>query len=157
MSNVQTYRQLINRFEQWANAHDSIRQFTYGSIDVMDIEKMPHYPFMHVIVNSVSYAEGVKNVSLNVIFCDKTEDKGVEKSLYQSEVLSDLQQIAEDLISSVTFSAANFFGELVSTSSATAEPFIEQYENWLIGWNVAFELSIPFNPSSCEIPASISL
>ena len=154
MSNVTTYNQIINRFQQWAEVHDQIEHFSYGLIDVMDLEKFPRYPFMHVMINKVDYVDGMKTVDINVIFCDCPRNNK-DKTEYQAEVLNDLQLVAEDLIASVTFSQANFFGDLVTVQGVSAEPFVEQYENTLTGWNINFALLVPFNPDSCIIPSSI--
>lgn len=155
MSNVSTYNQLINRFKTWAEAHEQVHAFAHGSIDRFDLDKMPSYPLMFVSPDVVTYANGIKTHSLQIIFADRTKENE-DRSDNEKEVLSDIQQIAEDLIATFLSNASQYFGELVSIENPTLTPFIAEYSNTLTGWVLSIGLVLPYQNDFCIIPSSIN-
>lgn len=154
MSNLNSYNILINRFKAFADGHFLLKNFTYGAITLADLQKFGLYPFMHIVPVDVSYESGVKNFSFDVFFADLPRDEE-NKAEYQKETLSDLQQIAEDLLGEITNHRV-LFGKDVSVISSRLVPFEEEFSNVLTGWNLSITLQIPYNWSACDIPASFN-
>lgn len=154
MSNLNSYNQLINRFKAFADGHFLLKNFTYGAITLADLQKFGLYPFMHIVPVDVSYESGVKNFSFDVFFADLPREEE-NKAEYQKETLSDLQQIAEDLLGEITNHRV-IFGRDVSVTSSRLVPFEEEFSNVLTGWNLSISLQIPYNWSACDIPASFN-
>lgn len=151
MSNVQSYNAIINRFSAFAEGHYILKQFSHGMIATSDLEKFSVYPFMHVVPPNVTYEEGAKRMSFEIIFADLPRDKE-DKTDYQKEALSDLQRIAEDLIAVITNNDA-LFGDLISCENANITPFLEEYKHTLTGWKLAFDLIVPYYWDACDVPA----
>jgi hypothetical protein len=154
MSNLNSYNQLINRFKAFADGHFLLKNFTYGAITLADLQKFGLYPFMHIVPVDVSYETGVKNFSFDVFFADLPRDEE-NKAEYQKETLSDLQQIAEDLLGEITNHRV-LFGYDCSVLSSRLVPFEEEFSNVLTGWNLSITLQIPYNWSACDTPASFN-
>jgi hypothetical protein len=154
MSNLNSYNQLINRFKAFADGHFLLKNFTYGAITLADLQKFGLYPFMHIVPVDVSYETGVKNFSFDVFFADLPRDEE-NKGEYQKETLSDLQQIAEDLLGEITNHRV-LFGYDCSVISSRLVPFEEEFSNVLTGWNLSITLQIPYNWSACDTPASFN-
>ncbi|CAB4154014.1 hypothetical protein UFOVP636_49 [uncultured Caudovirales phage] len=154
MSNLNSYNQLINRFKAFADGHFLLKNFTYGAITLADLQKFGLYPFMHIVPVDVSYETGVKNFSFDVFFADLPRDEE-NKAEYQKETLSDLQQIAEDLLGEITNHRV-LFGYDCSVISSRLVPFEEEFSNVLTGWNLSITLQIPYNWSACDTPASFN-
>jgi len=154
MSNLNSYNILINRFKTFAEGHLLLKNFTYGAITLADLQKFGLYPFMHIVPVDVSYETGVKNFSFDVFFADLPREEE-NKAEYQKETLSDLQQIAEDLLGEITNHRV-LFGYDCSVVSSRLVPFDEEFSNVLTGWNLSITLQIPYNWSACDTPASFN-
>jgi hypothetical protein len=151
MSNIQSYNALIDRFHAFASGHFILKRFSHGQIEVSDLEKFGEYPFMHVIPSNVTYSQGMKTFSFQIVLADLPRDKD-SKVEFQREVLSDLQRIAEDLIAEIT-NHRMLFGDLITVQNVTLEPFLEEFHNTLTGWTVNLELLVPYYWDACSIPA----
>ena len=151
MSNIQSYNALIDRFKAFASGHFILKRFSHGQIEVSDLEKFGEYPFMHVIPSNVTYSQGMKTFSFQIVLADMPRDKE-EKSEYQREVLSDLQRIAEDLIAEITNHRV-LFGDLITVQNVSLEPFLEEFQHTLTGWTVSLDLLVPYYWDACSIPA----
>jgi hypothetical protein len=151
MSNVQSYNALIDRFKAFASGHFILKRFSHGQIEVSDLEKFGEYPFMHVIPSNVTYSQGMKTFSFQIVLADLPRDKE-DKSEYQREVLSDLQRIAEDLIAEITNHRV-LFGDLITVNNVSLEPFLEEFQHTLTGWTVSLDLLVPYYWDACSIPA----
>lgn len=151
MSNVQSYNALIDRFKAFASGHFILKTFSHGQIDTADLEKFTEYPFMHVVPANVTYAQGTKTFSFQIVLADLPRDKD-NKVEFQREVLSDLQRIAEDLIAEITNHRV-LFGDLITVQNVSLEPFLEEFHNTLTGWTVSLDLLVPYYWDACSIPA----
>jgi hypothetical protein len=151
MSNVQSYNALIDRFKAFAAGHFILKRFSHGQIEVSDLEKFGEYPFMHVIPSNVTYSQGMKTFSFQIVLADLPRDKE-DKTEYQREVLSDLQRIAEDLIAEITNHRV-LFGDLITVQNVSLEPFLEEFQHTLTGWTVSLDLLVPYYWDACSIPA----
>jgi len=151
MSNVQSYNALIDRFKAFASGHFILKRFSHGQIEVSDLEKFGEYPFMHVIPSNVTYSQGMKTFSFQIVLADLPRDKE-DKSEYQREVLSDLQRIAEDLIAEITNHRV-LFGDLITVQNVSLEPFLEEFQHTLTGWTISLDLLVPYYWDACSIPA----
>ena len=151
MSNVQSYNALIDRFKAFASGHFILKSFSHGQIDTADLEKFTQYPFMHVVPSNVTYAQGTKTFSFQIVLADLPRDKD-DKVEFQREVLSDLQRIAEDLVAEITNHRV-LFGDLITVQNVTLEPFLEEFHNTLTGWTVSLDLLVPYYWDACSIPA----
>jgi len=151
MSNIQSYNALIDRFKAFASGHFILKRFSHGQIEVSDLEKFGEYPFMHVIPSNVTYSQGMKTFSFQIVLADLPRDKE-DKSEYQREVLSDLQRIAEDLIAEITNHRV-LFGDLITVQNVSLEPFLEEFQHTLTGWTISLDLLVPYYWDACSIPA----
>jgi hypothetical protein len=151
MSNIQSYNALIDRFKAFASGHFILKRFSHGQIEVSDLEKFGEYPFMHVIPSNVTYSQGMKTFSFQIVLADLPRDKE-DKSEYQREALSDLQRIAEDLIAEITNHRV-LFGDLITVNNVSLEPFLEEFQHTLTGWTVSLDLLVPYYWDACSIPA----
>lgn len=151
MSSIQSYNAILTRFKAFAEGHFILKAFSHGFITNEDLLEFPVYPFMHVIPSVVQYNEGSKDFQFEIVFADLPRDKET-KTEYQAETLSDLQQIAEDLINTIT-NDDTFFGSLISVTNASITPFMEADKHTLTGWKLTMTLIVPYYWDACNVPA----
>ena len=151
MSSIQSYNAILTRFKAFAEGHFILKAFSHGFITNEDLLQFPVYPFMHVIPSIVQYGEGSKEFQFEIVFADLPRDKET-KTEYQAETLSDLQQIAEDLINTIE-NDDTFFGSLISVTNASITPFMEADKHTLTGWKLTMTLIVPYYWDACNVPA----
>lgn len=147
-----TYNIIIDRLRTFADGHFLINDFSHGEIAVKDLKLDGVYPKMHVTPDVIAYSAGAKDYNLRILLFD-TPRSIEDKSDYQKEVISDLTQIAEDLIGVLV--NGSFFGddtELVQFPTVT--PFIEEYENKHTGVELNIGLRVTYQYQACNVPAS---
>lgn len=149
-----TYNIIIDRLRTFADGHFLINDFSHGEVAVKDLKLDGTYPKMHVTPDTIVYSSGAKDYNFRVFLFD-TPRSIEDKSDYQKEVISDLTQIAEDLIG--TLVNGSLFGtdtELVQFPTIT--PFIEEMENKHTGVELSIGLRVTYQYQACNIPATWS-
>jgi hypothetical protein len=152
MANLNTYNILISRFEKFADGHYLINDFSHGEQADKDLLKEQRYPYMHVVMNNANYPTNEAEWSWSILFIDLTRDK-TEKIDNSKNVLSDMIQIAEDLLSEM-INGGNLFGiDCEVTPGATLTPLIQWGEQAGTGVRLDFSFRFTFDFDSCDIPA----
>ena len=152
MFNQVTYNVLIERFKAFAAGHYKIERFSHGQIDVTDIDKDQHFPWMHVVPVSIAPTSGSRSFTLDVVFADMPRDKE-NKTEYQRESLSDCIQIAEDLLAEIKNGNVIFGEDVTLEEGAAVQPFMEEYTHTLTGVTLSLTMTFPWNWNACDIPA----
>jgi hypothetical protein len=146
-------------FRMLADHHKQLNSFGFGSVedftywtesrDKADNPNFqaPIYPLLYVVPGEVQQNFGYMNYTFTIIVSDI-----IERDLAnQTDVLSDTNQILDDIISqfrlSVSDSLGNFNNEYYLDESIVCTPFLEKYDDLLGGWTaeLPIEIRIPLN------------
>lgn len=151
-----TYNEVINRLQRFAAGHFNLRSFTHGQVDMTEPEKFPEFPWMHAEPTTVGYAKGSRVFNFIMVFMDLPRDKE-DKAWNQSEALSDMVQIAEDLINEIE-NGHTLFGEDVSINgNPLINVGIQEFTHNLTGATLTVAIEVPNTWDACDIPASWTL
>ena len=147
-----TLNTFIKRFEDFANNHYFIRQFSFGAPEDVDLQKDGQYPLMHVIYTGASYDETTKTLDFEVYILDLPSHYEA-KTERQKEVVSDAEQCAEDIISDIA-NGHNIFidDENYEVTNASITPLAEEGSNVLAGILLDLSIQIPYDRSACDAP-----
>lgn len=158
MSNLNgnSYTQMIDRLQAFANGHEMINAFQHGLIDLIDVPKDQRYPVMHVLPAQIQPVVGGLNYQFEVIFYDLPRAKEVENE-YQRECISDMARLALDLIAEVQNGNVLFGRDVNIDGTPTIEPFIESYSQVTTGVMLSIGINVPYNWNACDIPADYSV
>jgi hypothetical protein len=149
-------------FKMLADYHKQLNSFGFGSVDdfqyttqLRDKEdntefQSPYYPLMYVVPNDVVQKFNYMEYKFDVIVADI-----IQRDLAnQTDVLSDTNQILDDIISqfrlSVTQSLGNFNNEYYIDNPITCVPFIEQYDDLLGGWTATLNIQVMTPLNRCD-------
>jgi hypothetical protein len=153
------FKTFYEDFKMLADHHKQLNSFGFGSVEDFqylnqsrDKEdntqfQSPYYPLLYVVPNDVIQKFGYMQYSFDVIVADVVQ----RDLLNQTDVLSDTNQILDDIISqfrlSVEDSLGNFNKEYYLDTPITCTPFIEQYDDMLGGWTakLLIEVMTPLN------------
>jgi hypothetical protein len=149
-------------FELLANYHKELNSFGFGSMDdftywtesrdkeVNTHFQAPYYPLLYVVPGEVEQNFGFMNYSFTIIVSDI-----IERDLSnQIDVLSDTNQILDDIIGqfrlSVTDSLGNFNNEYYLDDAITCTPFLEKYDDLLGGWTAELNIEVKVPLNRCD-------
>ena len=142
---IRTLNQIVGEFQEIANQHRQINNFTVGTIEDFATSGTTNYPAWWVGYDSNAFASRTEDFTFTFWLVDRV--KKDRSNLI--EVHSDMKQVAMDVIAQLNDSG---YGWKVSESvnlSAIYEPF---HEDEIAGWSFDFTISQPFTKDVCQIP-----
>ena len=153
-----TYNNIVDIMNVFADNHFMINSFTHGGVDDADNKKEPLYPTMHLVYNGATYEGGDQGLSssktynIQVYFLDLPTDK-LNKQDHQKELISDLEQVAEDLLADIR-GGFNVFKQIdhYEVTSFGLTPLEEEESNTLSGVLLDLSLQVPYLNDSCNLP-----
>jgi hypothetical protein len=125
----------------WTEMRDKVENTHFNS---------PIFPLLYVIPNEVEQKFGFMQYNFTLIVMDI-----VERDLTnQIDVLSDTNQIMDDIISqfrlSVTNSLGNFNAKYTIQNPVVCIPFIEQYTDLTAGWSAQISVEVMNSLNRCD-------
>ena len=125
----------------WTEMRDKVENTHFNS---------PIFPLLYVIPNEVEQKFGFMQYNFTLIVMDI-----VERDLTnQIDVLSDTNQIMDDIISqfrlSVTNSLGNFNAKYTLQNPVICIPFIEQYTDLTAGWSAQISVEVMNSLNRCD-------
>ena len=149
-------------FRMLADHHKQLNSFGFGSVEDFTYWtesrnkeentsfNAPIYPLMYVVPGDVEQNFGDMVYSFTVIVADI-----IERDLAnQIDVLSDTNQIMDDIIGqfrlSVTNSLGNFNNEYYLDTPTVCVPFLEKYDDLLGGWTAEFKIQVMTPLNRCD-------
>jgi len=156
------FKTFYEDFKLLADHHKQLNSFGFGSVDDFqyltqsrDKEdntqfQSPYYPLMYVVPNDVKQKFNYMEYTFDVIVADIME----RSLLNQTDILSDTNQILDDIISqfrlSVTQSLGNFNAEYYLDNPIVCTPFMEQYDDLLGGWTATLTIQVMTPLNRCD-------
>lgn len=142
--------QIIKAGNNFANAHGQVSFFGAGQIQDFATSGTTTYPVMWMDVEPSNQSDGVVNTIVRVYFMDRLL-KGQGNLM---EVLSDMQQVALDLVAH--FKSPTYFPQSTSfldSSSITYTPIYEAFQDdEIAGWYFDIVIKGEFLENRCQIP-----
>ena len=140
-----TYRNLINAWKGFADAHANIGYFGCGELyDINGKPKaMPNGPVMWLVPVSHEQSDRVQYWTIELLVFDNV-DKGDE---IQNDVLSDTNLTLRD---AAVWAENN--GWIDEGSSAIQNPFTERFADEFSGWSMRLRLEFKLEYTICDIP-----
>jgi hypothetical protein len=130
---------ITNAVRQFILKDGFTKTVTFGNLFDIDLSKQSIFPLAHLIIGNASLNGTTVIISYDVLFMDivQEDDSNVEDILNTQLVLAN--RLTSELIRGV------LFDDLIQVENATAEPFIDRFENKLAGWALSFDAVIPNN------------
>ncbi len=151
-----TYNNILTALQNFGTNHFMLNSFSHGNVEEIDLAKIPEYPLMHVIYTGSEYnTDKQKEYGFEIYFVEAPigDDADTDKQVYQREAISDMEQIAEDLITDVRV-GFNIFTEGFDfdEEAATVTPIEEESTNVLSGVALSISISVPYLNDYCATP-----
>lgn len=145
-TNLVTYKQIIEDFEEIADKHLQINSFGFGDITQLtmniETEKEPLYTRMYVIPTDTILNRNELTYNFQIIIADRLEDDYSN----QRDIMSDTLEICKDVFTVL------YLSEYESVWGASVSPFLERFETVLAGWTMNLTITQPFDYNRCVLP-----
>jgi hypothetical protein len=142
---IRTLNQIVGEFQEIANQHRQINNFTVGTIEDFATSGTTNYPAWWVGYDSNAFASRTEDFTFTFWLVDRV--KKDRSNLI--EVHSDMKQVAMDVIAQLNDSGYGWKVSETVNLSAIYEPF---HEDEIAGWSFDFTISQPFTKDVCQIP-----
>lgn len=150
-----TLNQIIAAIRRAGENHKMVRSVVVGpEYDLVADGSLNNYPLLWVIPDTVTMLSDMsvdtKEKTFN--FAIAVMDRQFEDSTNQLEVLSDTQQILDDIIASLQYiyrdSRVNF------AVNDDALPFYDAHGDNVAGYTIRLEVGVPMNRDFCSVPSN---
>jgi len=147
MAQTLTLNQVVDTITQIATAHKQIKSVYFGDIaDYLSKGTDNIYPSLYYDVTGAN----IQGKSLTLNFSLYFFDRMLAENTNETEVLSDMLEVAQDILAQLKYN--NFiFDEM---TSATISFITEDTPDLLAGVKVDMALDIPFLADRCQVPTT---
>ena len=145
-----TYNQMIQEFQDFANAHKQINEFGNGDLwEIVQKETLAelNYPMLFVQDSPASIGDGFITNSFNILVMDKANEGTVE-----TEVKSDTLLILLDTIAYFEKLYTDNWKFVKIEKTGSISSFTERFDDTLTGWTMSMQLKQPLEYNECQIP-----
>lgn len=160
------WKTIVNDFNTLQVKHKQLNSFGVGDIKQLiyltqnrdKVENVdnnaPIYPLMYVLPGSVSQDEQYTTYNFNILICDIMNVKNYD---IQNELLSDTLEICQDILAQFKYSVNALQGDYYTdkydiTLPTNISPFMEAYDDILVGWNLPISIQVQTPLNRCIAP-----
>src|SRR5210317_841725 len=145
---------VLDKLKEILRSNGKTKTLTFGDILEVDLNKTTIYPLAHIIFGNVTFTDRIMTATLQVLcldIVDVTKKKQTETMAVGNDNLQDILntqlQVVNELQQEMRRGDA-FSDNFQITTSVTAEPFQDNFENQLAGWGVTINIEVPTNELS---------
>ena len=144
-----TLNQIVQTITNLGNAHQQIKSVYFGDLaDYLSRGTDNTYPSLYFDLTGGSVAERGITLNFSLFFFDRM----LHEETNETEVLSDMLEVCQDIIAQLRSQTFEFEEGL----SATLTFFTEDTPDLLAGVRADISLELPFIANRCQIPSTYS-
>lgn len=144
--------QIVNRIRSLSLAHHQINSFYFGDVPEFDANGDISYPgcFLELLPGSIDRTAKQKRFNFRIYFLDlvKVSDQTEEN---ETEVLSDMDQVAGDMLALLNKPEYEFDWTIVENSAIN--PVTESLGDMVAGVFIEVGILVEYFADSCQVPS----
>lgn len=146
---AQTLNQIVKTITDLGNAHQQIKSVYFGDlVDYLSRGTENLYPSLYFDLTGGSVAEKGVTLNFSLYFFDRV----LHEETNETEVLSDMLEICQDIIAQLRYNNFDFDEGM----NATLSFFTDDTPELLGGVRADITLELPFLANRCVVPTSYS-
>lgn len=148
-----TLNQIIALTKSYVAAHKQLNTFQFGDPWEFAESEDVLYPALYMVNGNVNVDGKTLTHTFNLLICDRIDynkDNPADSNSQENEVLSDMREVALDILA--LFNNASNRDNFYLVQTSTLEPFTEQFKDWTAGWNLTIQLKQPMLYNRCQVP-----
>ena len=147
-----TYKDVINRFEDVANAHYMIKDFGYGQLSDIKAHSQDHeadYPYLFLNPTPHTRSGIIMEYNFNMIMMDIAVDEDDDLGNWIA-IQSQCQQYIDDVIAELYYGYTD--KPEIDYTNVTYTPFKERFQDSLAGMTASITIKVPTPINQCIAP-----
>ena len=144
-----TLNQIVQTITNLGNAHQQIKSVYFGDLmDYLSRGTDNVYPSLYIDLSGGNVSERGVTLNFSLYFFDRM----LHEETNETEVLSDMLEVCQDIIAQLRSQSFEFEEGL----NATLNFFTEDTPDLLAGVRADISLEIPFIANRCQVPSTYS-
>ena len=141
------YYHILDKLKEHLTNDVLVSTVTNGSLDDIDLKKQSIFPLSHIIINNARLGLNAMSFNVSVIAMDIVDISTTEND-NEADVLNTQLAVLNRLAHSML--RGDLFDDQVQMiEEPSCEPFTERFENYMAGWTMTFDVSIPNSMTIC--------
>ena len=148
------YYTILDKLKTHFDADPIVNTVTQGDIFQVDLNKQTIFPLTHIMVNSSTLTPNTQTFNVSILAMDIVDISKVEVTdLFQEnnnelDVLNTQHAVLNRAYQQMLH--GNLWDSLfVIEENPSLEPFTERFENYLAGWTMTFDVTVPNEMTIC--------
>jgi len=148
------YYTILDKLKTHFDADPIVNTVTQGDIFQVDLNKQTIFPLTHIMVNSSTLTPNTQTFNVSILAMDIVDISKVEVTdLFQEnnnelDVLNTQHAVLNRAYQQMLH--GNLWDDLfVIEDNPSLEPFTERFENYLAGWTMTFDVTVPNEMTIC--------
>jgi hypothetical protein len=148
------YYTILDKLKTHFDADPIVNTVTQGDIFQVDLNKQTIFPLTHIMVNSSTLTPNTQTFNVSILAMDIVDISKTEVTdLFQEnnnelDVLNTQHAVLNRAYQQMLH--GNLWDDLfVIEDNPSLEPFTERFENYLAGWTMTFDITVPNEMTIC--------
>ena len=139
-------------------ANAQVNTVTFGDIMEVDLNKQSIFPLSHMMIDNATISSQIATFSISVMCMDvadesKDDPRDEAEPFYgvsnEQDILNTQFYVVNDLIQALK--RGDLFSDKYQLEGdPSCQPFMDRYENLLVGWSVTLSISVPNTIDICQ-------
>ena len=145
---------VLDKLKEILRANGITKTVTFGDLTEVDLNKTTIFPLAHIMFGNVTFSDHILSASIRILcldIVDVTKEKQTEDMMFGNDNLQDILNTQLQVVNDIQQEMRRgdtFSDNFQITSSVTAEPFQDNFENQLAGWGFTINIEVPTNELS---------
>jgi hypothetical protein len=149
---------ILTTIKNHLEANAQVNTVTFGDIMDIDLNKQSIFPLAHMLIDNATISNQTAQFSISVLCMDvaevsKEDTRDEAEPFYgvgnEQDILNTQFYVVNDLVQALK--RGDLFSDKYQLDGdPSCEPFMDRYENLLVGWSVTLSISVPNNIDICQ-------
>lgn len=154
---LKTLRGFVKDLKKIYEKHQQIKDFGFGFIEDVTFKNegdtTTQYPYLFVVPDISNVGQNQLSYSVKLIMMDRVVNYTDENLL---DIMSDMNQILQDVISQFAFSYTQQDGDYTWTYEidlpVQLQPFADKFDDYVAGWFATITITLGQGLDRCDAP-----
>lgn len=149
---------ILTTIKNHLEANAQVNTVTFGDIMEVDLNKQSIFPLSHMTIDNATISNQTAQFSISVMCMDvadvsKEDLRDETEPFYgvgiEQDILNTQFYVVNDLVQ--TLKRGDLFSDKYQLDGdPSCQPFMDRYENLLVGWAITLTISVPNNIDICQ-------
>jgi len=149
---------ILKKIKDHLESNEQVNTVTFGDILDVDLNKQSIFPLSHISLGNANVARQYVSFTISVMCMDvadvsKDDVRDEAEPFYgvsnEQDILNTQFYVVNDLVMAMT-KGDLFTDKYQLEGTPTAQPFMDRYENVLVGWVIDMTINVPNTIDICQ-------